>query len=107
MTCLCPTCNRPMEAARAPIEGLASASLGPIERRIVEILVRAYPRSISADRMADMVYSDDRSGGPDNPGISISVTMIRLREKLPPFGWTIPRARRGRGSEGYHLEPIA
>jgi hypothetical protein len=54
-----------------------------------------------------MLYSNEADGGPDNPRVIISVTMIRLRRKLPPFGWTIPKARPGPGTEGYHLEPMA
>jgi hypothetical protein len=107
MSCLCPTCNRPMEATRAPIEGLTSAVMGPIERRIVEALVRAYPRSITRDRMVDIVYADERDGGPDRAQVIMSILMGRLRPKLVQFGWTIPKARSGKGSEGYHLEPVA
>lgn len=106
MTCLCPTCGHET-IQRAPIEGLTSAPLGRVERRIVEALARAYPGHISSDRLIDIIYGDKADGGPDNPRVIISVTMIRLRRKLPAFGWTIPKARSGPGTEGYHLEPIA
>ncbi|OBQ68942.1 hypothetical protein A9K72_12185 [Mesorhizobium loti] len=72
----------------------------------MEILVRAYPRSITRDRLADILYSNEAGGGPDNPGVTISVIMIRLRKKLPRLGWTIPKARSGPGTEGYHLEAL-
>lgn len=106
MTMHCPTCGHET-SHRAPIEGLTSAPLGPVERRIVEALARAYPRYISVDRLADIIYGNEAGGGPDNPRTTISVIMIHLRKKLPLFGWTIPKARVGPGSEGYHLEPLA
>lgn len=106
MIALCPCCHRPMEAARAPIEGLSSAALGPVERRIVEALTKAYPRSITRDRMIEIVYRGEVNGGPDDAPTIMSICMSRLRGKLMRFGWTIPKARSGPGSEGYHLEPL-
>lgn len=78
-----------------------------MERRIVEALVRAYPRRITNERLADILYGQEADGGPENPRATISVMMIRLRRKLPAFGWTIGKARPGPGTEGYHLEPLA
>lgn len=107
MTVICPCCSRPMEAARSPVEALASAIMGSVERRIVEALIAAYPKSITRDRMVEILYRDESDGGPTDAPTVVSILMGRLRVKLALHGWTIPKARGGPGSEGYHLEPIA
>lgn len=107
MTCICPTCHRPMNAGRAPIEGLASAPLGNLERRLVEAMVQAYPRSLTKNYLIEFLYSDDPDGGPESVGSILAVMMTRLRKKLPAYGWTIPLNTRGAGNYGrYRLEPL-
>lgn len=104
---ICPTCGHSMNAGRAPIEALSGAPLGRLERLIVNVLVRAYPRAISRQIIVDYIYGDDPNGGPDNPDNIVSVLMVKLRRKLPQYGWTIPNNRNGSGNYGrYRLEPL-
>lgn len=99
--CICPTCHRPMKSG-LPIKSLADLPLGPRERRIVEILSRAYPHDVSSERMVEHVYSD---GGSMQPK-TLAVILVHLRARLPKYGWTISKARSGPGSPGVRLEPV-
>jgi DNA-binding response OmpR family regulator len=107
MTCLCPTCNRPMEAARAPIEALSSAAFTHQQRQMVVELMRAYPKAVSRNRLFALLYDLDPNGGPENVSNAIAVRINKIRNAIERFGWTIPRQRGGVGIQGlYRLAPI-
>ena len=107
MTILCPCCQQPVNADKISADALREA---PMERRmrdLLDALVRAYPRSVTIDHLADCLYAADPNGGPDNPGNSIRVYISRLRKILPQYGWTIPSNRSGFGAHSrYRLEPL-
>lgn len=103
--CICPTCHRPMKSG-LPIKSLTDLSLGPRERRIVEILSRAYPHEVSSERMVEHVYSHDKGGGPLGAAKTLAVILVYLRPKVRQYGWTISKARSGPGSPGVRLEPV-
>lgn len=107
MTCLCPTCHQPV-TERIPVLSLSDAPLPKAERKIVEILGRAYPRSLDKRVLIDLLYEDDPDGGPDDPSNVLTTLVCRLRSKLPSYGWTIPKnTKAGTGIYGrYRLEPV-
>ena len=67
----CPCCGAPM-LIRPPRDVLRFAKLSPLARSVVDILARTYPRTLSADDLASLVYSDDPDGGPLGAGRSIA-----------------------------------
>ena len=100
----CPTCGHTIHKGPAPSKALVDAQLSPQEQRIVAALVSAYPRRLSIGSLMDAVYFDDPQGGPECARESVSMTLSRLRAKLPIYGWTIPP---NIGSAGqYGLSPI-
>lgn len=95
-----------MNAGSAPIEALDAAPMGIVARTIIGALVKAYPRGISAGDMLSIIYSGSRE--PEFARSALQVQITRLRDKLPAYGWTIPRGRPGRGNTStYRLERIA
>jgi DNA-binding response OmpR family regulator len=103
---ICPCCGQALNN-RASLESLASAPLAKLEHRIIDAMVRAYPRSVTRAGLVDVLYFDDPDGGPDSAENIVAVMMVRLRKKLPPYGWTIPNCRSGSGNYGrYKLEPL-
>lgn len=101
-TYCCPTCGAATESAM-PVNSLADLQLGSVEREIVAALVSVFPRHMLTERLADRVYADHPDGGPETGGRSLQVTICRLRKRLQPYGWTIPKGRSGPGSPGYRL----
>lgn len=88
-----------------PLSGLLEVPLSHMDRTIVEILSRSYPRAISSTVLTDMVYAEDPDGGPDYAKNSLQVTVCRLRPKLEPYGWTIPRNATGSPGQ-YRLQML-
>lgn len=95
--CTCPTCGQPLPKARADLAVLAGLRLGRVEMRALGAMVRAYPRAVTHGALLEALYGDDPSGGPLLADDVVRTVMRRLREKLKPFGWTIPREVGGKG----------
>lgn len=107
MSVPCPCCNRPMDAAYAPIESLSEGRLEPQMRAIVSALSKAYPRPVSHSALFDILYGDDPNGGPENPRNVVAVRIWKVRKQIEKYGWTIPHNNGGIGSNGrYRLAPI-
>lgn len=105
---VCPCCGRGLRAPSLPLQGLLSVPLPKAGRRIVEALVKAFPRAVPMAVLLDAVYFDDPEGGPATADNVVRVAMIRVRRELEPLGWTIPRGRfQGRDFLGYRLTPLA
>lgn len=88
------------------VESLRLISSARVKGRIIEILADAYPRSVGLENMIWLVY-----GGKDEPEDApntLGATACHIRRDLKPFGWTITKARGGRGNlASWRLEPIA
>ena len=82
----CPCCGS--ELTGAPVNTVLGVELTGTQRRILEYLVRAYPHSMSRERLAGLVYADHPDGGPINAGNVISVMLHKMRPKLEAIGWT-------------------
>ena len=88
ITC-CPGCGRPM-----PRDDIV---LPPIKRRIYDIVSRHH--GISAERLRELVWIDDPSGGPEDPKV-LHVHVCQLNRLLVPYGVEI----RGSVSGGYRVQ---
>lgn len=69
----------------------------PTQARILDVLARYYPASLSLMRIAEIVWADDINGGPDDAQNCVSVHMHRLRPVLQALGWHIGRNPGGQG----------
>ena len=105
---LCPCCLRPLEAGQTvEMTHLLDARMPAQHRTLIEALIKAYPRRVTLDHLVDRLYGDDIDGGPDDPKQVIRAHVVRLRKKLPKYGWTIPKNNSGRGVNGtYRLEAL-
>lgn len=90
----CPCCGAPM-ASRPPAEALRYGRLPPLVRRVVDVLLRSYPRTMSFRRLADLVYADDPNGGPDQAERCLSSSIAQARHEIAKTGWRIG------GASGY------
>lgn len=68
---------------------LLKIALTKIERRICEVLVTHLGNWVPHDRIVAYVYSDHADGGPLSAENVISVTMVKLPDKLIPHGFRI------------------
>ncbi len=108
MTFSCPCCGAPIAADRLPARMLTDVRGLPLqERRILEALVRAYPRAIDGAGLVDAVYFDRPDGGPLDAANFVQQLVSRLRRRLAPLGWTIPLAYRSTEDRRYRLEKAA
>jgi len=106
MTILCPCCGQTM-SERASVDDLSNARLSNQQRRIVNELIRVFPKDVTIEQLADACYWDDIDGGPENSALVLRTVIHKLRKSLPKYGWTIPPNRSGKGNYGrYRLAPI-
>ena len=84
----CPCCGQPI-TGDVPAVVLKDARVGPTGRLILDELARIYPRGLDGRTLADRVYRNNPTGGPDSAESVIAVTMTRMRPKLLKFGWTV------------------
>ena len=89
------------------VAALADVPLDPHQRMIVAALVKAFPRHMTAEAIANSIYRHRADGGPETALQTVRVQISRLRRALPAYGWTIPLGYRGRGNIGeYRWEPV-
>ncbi len=104
---MCPCCHQKM-MNKATLTSLVAAPLPTVARTIVNGLAAAYPKSVTGEALIASIYNGVRGGGPVNARTALSVQMARLRDKLPMYGWTIPRSQTGKGNLArYRLCPLA
>ena len=106
MTVICPACGNSINADAAPIESLKYAQLSEMERRITDALSDKYPLGLSKNEIIDVLYGSDPEGGALTASETVPVLVSRIRDKLAPFGWSIPKHHGGRGNIAfYKLQP--
>jgi hypothetical protein len=85
----CPGCGRPVPRG--------DLDLPHVKRRIFD-LVNQRP-GISAERLCELVWADDPSGGPESGRKAIHVHVNQLNRRLASFGIAV----RGSLTAGYRL----
>ena len=83
----CPCCGQ--ETDFASIDMLRWVLLSPGERRVMNILLDAHPRTLSQQRIADLIYANDPNGGPLCAVGVIANHTRRIRQKIGHLGWTV------------------
>lgn len=83
----CPCCGAPMDGASPNV--ILDAGLTPLERSIMEPLVKAFPRPMTRAQIAAQVYALDPNGGPLTAEQGLSVHMYYIRKKIQPLGWRV------------------
>lgn len=91
----CPCCGSRVPAL--PIEGLASVPVTTQQRRILDAMVRAYPRIVGNEYLFDAVWGDRADGGPNGDLMNqIAVQMVKINRVIRPLGWQLSGAYNGR-----------
>jgi hypothetical protein len=54
---------------------------------VLDALVKAYPREMTCEQIANRIYAGRRDGGPLTAQNNVGVYLYRLRKKLAPYGW--------------------
>ena len=102
MTARCPCCGHEM-AGEVPAEALASVTLPPNQKRLLDVLVTSFPRPVPTFRQVDAVWGDRADGGPDgNIPKHLAVLAFRINERIRPLGWQV-RGRMDRAQPGRFL----
>ena len=103
----CPCCGQPLPEDGVSVHVLSDVPLSKLERRMVDLLASEYPREVKRDKIVHEFYCDDPDGGPIWAETIPAQIAIRLRSKLPRYGWTISKATGGRDNPGcYKLERV-
>lgn len=103
----CPCCGSKIDAPELSVESVSDIRMTPKQRKIVGKMLETYPRPVSTDALVDLIYGADPEGGPLTVRNVLAVQICRVRTALEPYGWTVPKTRRGRGHAGmYRLEKI-
>lgn len=104
---ICPTCHQPMPDQERPDFLVEAPGLMPLDRKLIQVLIDCFPRSLTRDQLADAVYALDPQGGPDGANNVIACRLVNVRRVVVNYGWRIPPQRSGPGSRArYRLEKI-
>lgn len=109
MTALCcPTCGQSLPDGLVPVEALVDAALTTQQMAVIELLIRAYPRSVTMAVIVDSLWGDDPNGGPEDPRNIVHIQLSRIRKMIRHHGWTIPKLKAGPNDRSgrYRLERI-
>lgn len=80
----CPYCGR--EMGTLPVHVIRATMTGYSMLGIFDAISQAGDRGISLSRLAETLYPDRKHINAYN---AIKVTMLRLRERLRRYGWTV------------------
>ena len=104
----CPLCRQPLDTEAIPLNQLLNIPmLTRQEMEVLSLLIKRYPNKVVTEAIIDHLYSNDPSGGPEGPRNVVAQLIRRIRIRIEPYGWTIPRKLRGLGSNGMvELKPL-
>jgi len=95
----CPCCGG--EVDDLPVQQLVKFQWSAIETTVIRTLVRHYPSGVDIEALVYEVYGTRRNQ-PENALGCIRLSLWRLRKKLAPLGWHIPRGKGGNGFRHVH-----
>lgn len=99
----CPCCGRAVVNAPASlVDAVDALRLPRRQRRIVDALIAAFPRTISKDDLVPAVW-DHLDDEPEFPGDVLESHVSKLRQALRPHGWSVDGVRMA----GYRLIEVA
>src|SRR5258708_2136115 len=104
MNCTCPLCGAPI-AELLPIDALLAAPIAPTAKKCLDALYRLHPKTISLNRLADIVYQGDAAGGPEDAPAAISMSLYSANKVLKHTGWRMGASRHGKRDD-IGLRPI-
>jgi DNA-binding response OmpR family regulator len=81
----CPCCGQQVDAPNLSIM-IEAYKLQPIEAKILTAVWRGNGHAVSTERILDVMYSDDRHGGPSSPHSLFKSYLSRLRARLAGSG---------------------
>jgi len=92
----CECCGHPL-----PDDRLKGVRMGPVKRRIFDLIWEASPRGMSSETIRDLVYASSPDGGESRTVITTHIAIMN-RRYLRPRGLEI-RSEVGRGMSSYTL----
>jgi hypothetical protein len=72
------------------------------QRSILDLLIKAYPRTVRGSAVVDALYAADPNGGAEFARTIVSIQMHRLRKRMAGSGWTIPKLGGGKGNVAFY-----
>lgn len=81
----CPCCGQSVGSPQLDIV-IETCKLQPIEAKILTAVWKGGGHAVSSGRIIDMMYADDRHGGPSSPHSLFKVYLSRLRARLAGSG---------------------
>lgn len=98
----CPCCGQSINDL--PIEALRELSLTRTEKRLVDVLIAAYPNALQMPDVVAAVYGTARL--PDDASGVMRTMASRVRPRMKAIGWTISKSH-GQGIRGgFKLERV-
>lgn len=89
----CPCCGG--EVDELSLERLLYLPYSPVLMTVIRRMVKSHPIGVSMDTLLFEVYGAN-GNQPENASNCISLAMLRLRKKIEPLGWTVPKGTGGR-----------
>jgi hypothetical protein len=99
---VCPCCGRETSVSRVDLDDLKRVKASKTLRRIMFVLIAAFPNSVPMSALTVAVYDNCQRPRPFDPAATLRVQIYRLREKIAVLGWDIPVQHGGYGAEGHY-----
>lgn len=88
-----PLSIRNKQASYCAIEVIADLPLSHHSKLVVDALIKAGKRHVSAGGIIDLLYGLEPNGGPERADRYVRTLISRLRQTLHPYGYTITNER--------------
>ena len=84
---ICPCCGQRMTEPTPAL--LASKALPPVQSALVTALAKDFGSYVKTPVITQRIWGLDPSGGPEYPGINVSMAVRRTNKRLSEFGLRI------------------
>jgi hypothetical protein len=109
MSATCPCCGETLRPSFRPIDALRHVPLAAAQRRLLDVLISAYPRTVAHGALVEAVWGHRADGGPDGDLFThLAVLQGRMNRQINQLGWNVGAAHNGvRGSRRLSaIEPV-
>lgn len=104
-TTKCPCCGQALDSD-LPAQALGGVPLPNSQRKLLDAVLRTYPRPAPTFVQVDAVWGDRADGGPDgNLPKHLAVLAHKINDRIRPYGWEM-RGQVKKAFSGRYLKRI-
>ena len=93
----CPLCQQPLKSPSLEIQHLTELKMTKHRERLLNALIKSYPRRVDRDEVLDAIYCDCPNSGPEWATSGLAALVCEFNKQLTKFGWIIKGGKSGTG----------